>query len=48
MNIVFDESSQGIKIEFSMSMREPNAPALARKQFIPDAASSNFTFAKKS
>ena len=28
LNLVFDESSQGIKIIFSMSMREPDAPRL--------------------
>ena len=28
LNLVFDESSQGIKIIFSMSMREPDAPKL--------------------
>ena len=28
LNLVFDESNQGIKIIFSMSMREPDAPML--------------------
>ena len=48
LNLVFDESSQGIKIIFSMSMREPDAPKLEQNQFIRDTQSSNFTFQKNS